>query len=885
MDDLEDTLDALPVDMNSEQEQMIKELHETFAEATREELVKTLRECENDKEAAFEELWSVYQPSPMTAAKREVIILPKRRRSKRESEEESTAKKSQASSNASDGPAQPDKVENGAAVVAKAEVSPATNEAAITTNSTKRPAADEDDDDDGWLTTNGQPATKRAPHHPEARVVTAPKPSTAYRLDDSESEEEMVDDDDDDDDQRDENELKGQMKVLDYFNTASKEALAAIPRMPEKKVKPIISKRPFKSYDHLKDVINSTQGVVVTVLDNCRELIEEKEVTDELMVQCSKISGEMQKIFGAAGNLEELRALSKEDLGDAMTIPEQPESLTGGTLKAYQLIGLNWLALLDNHEVNAILADEMGLGKTVQSISFIAHILSSEPESLHLIVVPPSTHDNWIREIEKWCPDISILDYVGAQKERAAIRKQILRNKSAIKEYQVLVTTYTVLTSKDLDRTFMKHFKFRTVTFDEGHMLKNMKSQRYELLSKLRAERRVLLTGTPLQNNLMELMSLLTFVMPSLFKNVEVLRRIFTRKNTSQEEQQYQDSLISRARNIMAPFVLRRLKKDVLSQLPPKRYRVVECDLTDHQRKHYIRIQEQAAAYRAEMDEILARATNTAAADTPEDLKIGDERPTRDPVNNVLMQLRKMANHPLLHRCYYTDEKIKIMSKLILQDENYKKCDSYAVFEDLEVMSDFAINKLCRTVPVLQPYALSDDVVDKSGKLLVLESLLKHKKAAGDRVLVFSQFTTMLDLLEVFLTDRGYNYIRLDGSTPVTERQALIDQYNDDEEVFIFLLSTKAGGLGINLTAANTVILHDIDFNPYNDKQAEDRCHRVGQTQSVEVIRLIAADSVENDMQKKAEFKLQLERDMTGVQDAPNKVIVETSQQLLDRLQ
>ncbi|EDQ92254.1 uncharacterized protein MONBRDRAFT_14642 [Monosiga brevicollis MX1] len=501
------------------------------------------------------------------------------------------------------------------------------------------------------------------------------------------------------------------------------------------------------------------------------------------------------------------------------------------------------------------------LGKTVQAISFIAHLLDSpqrEKQQPHLIIVPPSTHENWMRELEKWCPDIQVLDYSGTspQAERQHLRRGILKKRI---KFEVMVTTYSVCSNNEYDRSLLKAFKWSSVTFDEGHMLKNMKSQRFQNLHKIPAKRRVLLTGTPLQNNLLELMSLLVFVMPNLFRETDVVKRIFSRKSSgTTAEANLQASLVKRARAIMAPFVLRRLKQDVLSQLPPKRYRVIECSMTEEQ--------------------------NKASSPTPEG-EADALASAADPsgrTNNVLMQLRKMANHPLLHRCHYKDDKLAQMAKQILRDPHYDECDEQAVYEDMQVMSDFELMKLCNKSRPLQKFRLGDEVVDEAGKLKVLEHLLAQKQADEARVLIFSQFTTMLDILEDFLTRRGYVFIRLDGSTPVSERQDLIDQFNEDEEIFVFLLSTRAGGLGINLTAANTVVLHDIDFNPYNDKQAEDRCHRVGQTDNVEIVRLIADETVEVDMQAKAEAKLQLERDMTGLKkDDAHIVKVQSSQEFL----
>jgi len=231
----------------------------------------------------------------------------------------------------------------------------------------------------------------------------------------------------------------------------------------------------------------------------------------------------------------------------------------------------------------------------------------------------------------------------------------------------------------------------------------------------------------------------------------------------------------------------------------------------------------------------------------------------------MLMNLRKTANHPLLVRDQYSDHKLGVIARLLkTRDSGHKEANEDFIVEDLQTMSDFDINKTCEAYRCIEHLALANHLVCDSGKFQLLDDLLPEMMDKGDRVLIFSQFTMLLDVLQKYLKIRGHKFLRLDGQTPVQERQVLIDKFNKDQNIFIFILSTRAGGLGINLTAANTVILHDLDFNPYNDKQAEDRCHRVGQTKEVRVIRFTSADTIEEGIHQVALEKLKLEQDVTG---------------------
>lgn len=262
-----------------------------------------------------------------------------------------------------------------------------------------------------------------------------------------------------------------------------------------------------------------------------------------------------------------------------------------------------------------------------------------------------------------------------------------------------------------------------------------------------------------------------------------------------------------------------------------------------------------------------------------------------------MMEMRKLANHPLLLRYYYSDETLMKIATMLSTHPMYKKNPHPPyIFEELAILSDFQVQQMlekfvsyfrivlsCRFLIQIRFYELQnlknmdipDELIVDSAKFKHLDDVLPKMKQEGHRVLIFSQFTMMLDILERYLDIRDHGYLRLDGQTTVTDRQDMIDQYMNDPELFVFLLSTKAGGMGINLTAADTVIIHDIDFNPYNDKQAEDRCHRMGQKRPVTIYRMITEGTIEEGMQIVAKNKLELEKELTqsgtvDTSDGPN---------------
>ncbi|KAG5322249.1 SMRCD regulator, partial [Pseudoatta argentina] len=655
------------------------------------------------------------------------------------------------------------------------------------------------------------------------------------------------------------NELTGDKKaVLEFMQNAILTELLLMSQCSSKKAQAIIDARPFEDWRDLVNKFQNTKYLDTELLNAAQVLLSTRHAIEHLMKKCFRLSINMEKAVAAA----------------ASSITQQPTALSSNlTLAPYQIVGLNWLAILHAQNVNGILADEMGLGKTIQVIAFLTYLkeaeLLDEKDGPHLIVVPSSTMENWMDELERWSPSLKVVQYYGSQEERKEMRMG-WRN-GDLDDVDVLLTTYSLICSTPEERRLFRVMPLNYVVFDEAHMLKNMSSVRYENLVRINAKRRILLTGTPLQNNLLELMSLLIFVMPSLFAGKQAdLKSLFSKNpkapsdKKNGEQPMFEREQVKNAKEIMRPFVLRRLKVEVLRDLPYKKDEIIRCTLIEKQQSMYNKLVAQFSAEASEITDVNG--------------------------TGMMMQLRKLANHPLLIRDYYDENKLNAIASRLAKEPGYKQKNPEYVFEDLIWTSDYQINQLTRIYKSIAGFGLPQELISEAGKLKELDKILPQLKTDSHRVLIFSQFTMVLDILEEYLTIRGQTFlrfviinyycgcmlsqinsnefnieIRLDGSTPVTERQTLINKYTEDPSIFIFLLSTRAGGLGINLTAADTVILHDIDFNPYNDKQAEDRCHRVGQKKPVSIIRLLSEGTIEEGMYEIAQEKLHLEQQITGV--------------------
>ena len=481
--------------------------------------------------------------------------------------------------------------------------------------------------------------------------------------------------------------------------------------------------------------------------------------------------------------------------------PKSPVFKNDNTLRPYQLEGVNWLNFSWYNNRNCLLADEMGLGKTIQSLAWVHSIYQYGIRGPFLVIAPLSTIPNWQREFDGWT-DMNVIVYHGSQTSRNMIQEYEMYYKEEngekmedIYKFHVLITTYEVIITDIMD---LKDISWRACVIDEAHRLKNQKCKLLEGLKLLDIEARLLLSGTPLQNNITELFSLLAFLEPQQFNSIDEFTREFG-------DMQNQDQ-VEKLQNILKPLMLRRMKEDVEKSLKPKEETIVEVELTNIQKKYYRGILEKNFTF-------LSKSGNSNVPN----------------LMNTMMELRKCCIHPYL----LNGAEDQIQSDYISRKKEFTD-DEDLYFKAL---------------------------VNASGKMVLLDKLLPKLKANGHRVLIFSQMVKMLDILEDYLIRRKYPFERIDGRIRGNLRQAAIDRYcRPDSDRFVFLLCTKAGGLGINLVAADTCIIYDSDWNPQNDLQAQARCHRIGQKKDVKMYRLVTKNTYEREMFDRAGLKLGLDR-------------------------
>ncbi|VVB13842.1 unnamed protein product, partial [Arabis nemorensis] len=494
-------------------------------------------------------------------------------------------------------------------------------------------------------------------------------------------------------------------------------------------------------------------------------------------------------------------------------VVRQPSMLQAGTLRDYQLVGLQWMLSLYNNKLNGILADEMGLGKTVQVMALIAYLMEFKGNyGPHLIIVPNAVLVNWKSELHTWLPSVSCIYYVGTKDQRSKLFSQEV----CAMKFNVLVTTYEFIM---YDRSKLSKVDWKYIIIDEAQRMKDRESVLARDLDRYRCQRRLLLTGTPLQNDLKELWSLLNLLLPDVFDNRKAFHdwfaQPFQREGPAHNieddwlETEKKVIVIHRLHQILEPFMLRRRVEDVEGSLPPKVSVVLRCRMSAIQSVVYDWI----------------KATGTLRVN-PDDEKA---RAQKNPVyqakiyrtlNNRCMELRKACNHPLLNYPYFND---------------YSK----------------------------------DFLVRSCGKLWILDRILMKLQRTGHRVLLFSTMTKLLDILEEYLQWRRLVYRRIDGTTSLEDRESAIVDFNDpNTDCFIFLLSIRAAGRGLNLQTADTVVIYDPDPNPKNEEQAVARAHRIGQTREVKVIYMEAVVEKLSSNQKEDELRsgcsIDLEDDLAG---------------------
>ncbi|KAH9985991.1 SNF2 family N-terminal domain-containing protein [Russula compacta] len=736
---------------------------------------------------------------------------------------------------------------------------------------------------------------------PTSPIISARRPTRPKRIAESDDEQGKSESDEGSSRsrQRAEKTSSDERRALAYFNSTSAEGLQELTGCMSDQAQAIIGLRPFDTVDDLKEKLGqqgkrkggAPKGVSSRMFDDCVEIFRGYGAVDDVLAQCERIGGQLNTVIAswsqdtrkgkerATGDtVDESGALSIVTPVNEHTpkdfLSEQPRLLSENVqLKGYQLLGVNWLRLLHRKGRSCILADEMGLGKTVQVIGFFAHLRESGNKGPHLIVVPSSTLENWVREFAHFAPSIAVHTYYGSKDDRPSLRQTLLetlRSRSA--PWEVLITTYNLATGDEKDRKFLRKIDWDTCVFDEGHILKNFDSQRYQALMRNKSGWRLLLTGTPLQNNLQELVSLMNFILPDLLENsLESLRAVFKAKGDSKVTLLAQER-VSRAKKMMTPFVLRRRKDQVLKDLPKKIERIEWCEMTSQQRNIY-----NDALNRSRKTIFdLESGTSTPGTETPPvNSRVKPSKKPKPRVkdklylensSNVLMDLRKAASHPMLFRTRYTDKTLDAVTKVLLKEADFKKRGAVAQYvkEDMEVMTDAELQVFLGSYLSTQRFLQDENCYLQAGKVQALLRLLKEYQAEGRRMLIFSQFTQILDILQAVFKMQKIKYLLLTGATAVDIRQSLVDEFNEDESITCFLLSTRAGGMGINLTAASVVILFDQDFNPHNDKQAQDRAYRIGQKRDVDVVKLITRASIEEDMLRLGQTKLALDEAVAG---------------------
>ena len=477
----------------------------------------------------------------------------------------------------------------------------------------------------------------------------------------------------------------------------------------------------------------------------------------------------------------------------------QPPQLQA-ELRPHQMEGLSWLVNMYESGVSAILGDEMGLGKTIQTIAFMAHLKFQRGISgPFLIVAPLTVLSSWVHELRRFCPTLAVVKmHSSEEKEREDLKNRVMRS---VTEIDVVVTTYETIRSQTMQILFRSVW-WRYVVLDEAHVIKNELSQKAKAARSLHFQAALLLTGTPLQNNLHEVWSLLNFLYPTVFKDSSKFDQGF---DLSTKE--VDSDLLEKTHYMLRPFMLRRLKSEVEKKLPPKLETKIMCHLSEMQKFWYMRLLLKDSNTLTQFEQqSVANAQLAAVASAGSS--------TWKRLQSLLMQLRKCCNHPYL-------------------------------FPDADP----------------NPGCIDEELVDSCGKLQILDHLLRKLHKKGHRVVLFSQMSQMLNILEDFLRLREYQYCRLDGSSNRVQRSVEINSFNaNGSKIFVFLMTTRSGGLGINLQTADTVILYDSDWNPQPDLQAMARVHRIGQSKVVHVYRMVTRGTIEEKILDRAEQKLYLDQ-------------------------
>ncbi|XP_059478534.1 lymphocyte-specific helicase-like [Neocloeon triangulifer] len=555
---------------------------------------------------------------------------------------------------------------------------------------------------------------------------------------------------------------------------------------------------------------------------------------------------------------------------------KQPYLLEGGCMRDYQIKGFEWMKVLADNGVGGILADEMGLGKTIQTIALICSMIEKKAKGPFLVIAPLSTLANWISEFSNFAPRVPVVMFHGNLKERTDMVKELTKIHTVKCDSFVTKTLPVVVTSYEIawmDKSLQKIKNWDIVVLDEGHRIKNMECRTGREVRNIRSKCRLLLTGTPLQNNLKELWSLLNYLVPDVFADLSAFEDWFKVRDLCEEygdkteannrivEMEKNNQVIAKLHKILKPFMLRRTKADVELGLPPKREILVFTPMTAMQKELY-----ELILHKKIHAHLLEEKRNKVTIDLNDDLPIACRLRDRQLTKGYNFDKMSFEEFEVMYNANLKSHEVEsksTMSSFMVNCIKLGKITSInpsAAKVDLRKVVNHPYLIQMPLIPGTKEPLIDEDLIQSAGKMLVLDAMLAKLKERGHKVLIFSQWTSVLDCIEDFMLMKHHTYCRLDGTTAVSDRVERIAKFNTDPSIFAFLLTTRAGGLGINLTSADTVIIYDSDWNPQCDIQAQDRCHRIGQTKPVVVYRLTADGTIDRRMLERATGKRRLEK-------------------------
>ncbi|EAW12985.1 putative nucleosome remodeling complex ATPase subunit (Snf2h) [Aspergillus clavatus NRRL 1] len=558
-------------------------------------------------------------------------------------------------------------------------------------------------------------------------------------------------------------------------------------------------------------------------------------------------------LLGEGTSLSKL--LQMEDYADSEPTPfqkieVQPDGLMG-RLKPYQLEGVSFLVNLNENGVGGILADEMGLGKTLQTLSLFQFLKESDYRggTLHapfLVVCPLSVLDTWMAEITRWTPEMRAVKYHGTPEQRASSKEILKAQKNPKGSAQstdmvdIVVTTYDTLLSEII--WFSRSFVWRYIVLDEGHRIKNHRSKRAAVLGRLKSEYKLVLSGTPVQNDLGELWSIFHWLYPDVF--VSSTEKLFVQA-FSLKDGKFDPVFFDNVRKFLGLIMIRRTKETpgIGLNIPPKTELVLSVPLTKMQCSWYMRILTGA-------DEVLVDVAGSShpPASRSSSSEISDDE------SSLLMDL----DLDLKDSSHTTEKKVYRVTGNILME--LRQVGSSSMSLNGQYGADLAqcsIHPYLLTNAIPDPYILGDHVFNNSGKFIALQKLLKHYvEVENTKVIIFSNFEQALNLCEDLVmimqgTSPAFEYLRLDGRTTSPWRKLMVYLFQNDPSYMIFLLSIRAAGEGLNLTSSSVVIFLDEDWNPQVMKQAESRAHRIGQSRPVRIYKLRSSGTVEEQMSQR----------------------------------